>query len=94
MLQKWRKQSKRFQAHPAGPAPTLESVSEEPVPEDPGVEVERVPVLRPEEVRMLQVGASELVRSHGQRGVAHGLGEHQLRALVERPGRGSLVRAH
>lgn len=37
----------------AGPPPTLEAVSEEPVPEHPGVEVERVSVLRPEEVRML-----------------------------------------
>lgn len=33
--------------------PTLKPVSKEPVPEDPGVEVERVSVLRPEEVRVL-----------------------------------------
>lgn len=78
----------------AAAPPTLKPVSKEPVPEDPGVEVERVSVLRPEEVRMLNVGARELVRSHSQGGVAHGLGEDQLRALVKRPGRGSLVCVH
>lgn len=74
--------------------PTLKPVSKEPVPEDPGVEVQRVSVLRPEEVRVLQVGASELVRSHRQRRVAHGLGEDQLRALIKRPGWRSLVCVH
>lgn len=69
-------------------------MSKEAVPQDPGVEVERVPLLRTKEVRVLQVGAPQLVRSHRQGRVAHGLGEHQLRALVQRPGRGSLVSVH
>lgn len=73
---------------------TLKSVAEEPVPEDPGVKVERVSVLRPEEVRVLEVRASELVRSHGEGGVVHRVREHQVRALVERPGRLSLVPVH
>lgn len=69
-------------------------MSKEAVPEDPGVEVERVPVLGAEEVRMLQVGASQLVGGHGERRVAHALREHELGALVERPGRGGRVGAH
>ncbi|TNN53672.1 hypothetical protein EYF80_036138 [Liparis tanakae] len=57
--------------------------------EHPGVEVKRVPVLRPEEVRMLKVvGASELVGRHGEGGVV--LREHQVRALVQGPGRRDL----
>lgn len=69
---------------------TLESVSKEPVPEHPGVEVERVSVLRPEEVRMLEV----LVRGHGQGRVAHALREHEFRTLVEGPRRRGLVAVH
>lgn len=48
--------------------------------------MERVPVLGAEEgVRGLQRGGAQLVRwVHGQRGVVHGLGKHELRPSVER----------
>lgn len=69
-------------------------MSKEPVPQDPGVEVERVPVLRAKEVWVLEVGAAELVRGHGEWWVAHRLREYQLGALVEGAGRRSLVAVH
>lgn len=61
-------------------------MAEEAVPQDPGVEVQRVPVLGAEEgVRGLQRGGAQLVRRvHGQRGVVHCLGEHKLGPTVER----------
>ena len=65
---------------------TLKTVAEEAVPQHPGIEVQRVPVLGAEEgMRGLQRGGAQLVRRvHGQRVVVHGLGEYELGTAVER----------
>ena len=82
-------------------------MSEEAVPQNPGVEVERVPVvLGPEEVRgggVLQVGRRPPQRGvavgrHAQRVVVvvvvHRLREHQLRVRVQGPALRRLVAVH
>jgi hypothetical protein len=81
---------------------TLKPVAEEPITEHPGVEVERVPVLGPEEVRgsgVLQVGRPPqwvvAMGRHTQRVVVvHRLRENELRVRVQGPALRRLVPVH
>lgn len=54
------------------------------VSQDPWVEIERLAVLRAEEVRVLEVRAAELVRVHADGRMLHGLRENELGVWIER----------
>lgn len=54
------------------------------VSHDPWVEIERLAVLRTEEVRVLKVRAAELVRVHADGRVLHGLRENELGVGIKR----------
>lgn len=54
------------------------------VSQDPWVEIERLAVLRAEEVRVLEVRAAELVRVHADGRVLHGLRENELGIGIKR----------
>lgn len=54
------------------------------VSQDPWVEIERLAVLRAEEVRVLEVRGAELVRVHAYGRVLHGLRENELGIGIKR----------
>lgn len=59
-------------------------MSKKSVSQDPWVEIERLAVLRAEEVRVLEVRAAELVRVHTNGRVLHGLRENELGVGIKR----------
>lgn len=54
------------------------------VPQDPWIKIERLAVLRAEEVRVLEVRAAELVRVHADGCVLHRLRENELGIGIKR----------